>query len=303
VREQGRLVLVLGIALASSPVLAHPGPSEQLHALDERITAAPHDAGLRLRRAELRRRMGHPRDALADLKLAAALAPDDRAVLLQRALVHVAMGRPRAAERDLDRFLAVGPAHAEALAERARLRQADGRLEDARADLDAALALAADLELYRLRGRIDERLGRLDDAAAGYREGLAALGPAVVLRLALVDVERRRGAHEPALVLVDALLREAPGRADWLLLRAEILEDAGMLASATADRLQALEVARAAAERRPTPLHRLSVAHAHLALGQHGLARDALALVLRDAPRLPAALALRERLDALPEDP
>jgi tetratricopeptide (TPR) repeat protein len=296
-------LMLLGGVLVGRPALAHPGVDDQLHALDGRIAAAPDDAALRLRRAELRLRMGHPRDALADLKVAARLAPDDRAVLLQRALVYVALGRPRTAERDLDRFLAAGPAHAEALAQRARLREADGRLDAARADLDAALALGGDLELYLARGRVDERRGHLDEAAAGYREGLATIGPAVVLRLLLVDVERRRGEPAAALTLVDALLHEAPSRADWILLRAEVLDEAGRSAAARAERLRALEVARATVARRPTPLNRLALANAHLALGDYALARDTLARVLHDAPQLPGALTLLDRLNALPESP
>lgn len=301
-RRWGRALLVtMGLAIAS-PASAHPGPRTALHGLDERIAAAPDDVDLRLRRAELRRRMGHPRDALADLRVAVRLAPDERRVELERARIHVALGQPRAAERALDRFLDAGPPHARALAERARLREADGRLEAARADLDAAVATGGTVELYLERGRLDERLGRLDAAAAGYREGLAVLGPAVLLRLALVDVERRRGAHDEALAILDALLAEAPRRADWILQRARILQEAGLPDAAVVERLRALVVADAVVRRRSTPLHRLALAEARLALGQIALAHQQLALVLRDAPQLPAALALQARLAELPED-
>ncbi|MCA9709136.1 MAG: tetratricopeptide repeat protein, partial [Myxococcales bacterium] len=271
--------------------------------LGERIAAAPDDADLRLRRAELRRRQGHPKDALADLRVAARLRPDARVVWLQQALALSELGRAREAERLLDRFLAAGPPTADALAERARLREADERLELARADLDAAIAVRPTPELVLARGRLDERRGRLDDAAAGYREGLRALGPAVVVQLALVDADRRRGAPEAALALLDDLLRTGSPRADWILMRAEILDELGLPAAATVERLRALLEAHAAVRHRPTPLHQLTLAQAHLALDQVHQAREVLDRVLRDAPTLAAARALHARLEALPEIP
>lgn len=291
----GQLVL-LGMVLASaSPAFAHPGPSVELRALAERIDAAPDDVDLRVHRAELLRRMGHPRDALADLRVAERVAPSERSVWLEHAMVLVALDRPHAAEHQLDRVLALGPHH-QAFIERSHLREADGRLELARDDLEHALALDDTLELYLARGHVDERLGHLDAAAAGYREGLAALGPAVVLRLALVDVERRRGAHDDALAVLDGMLAEVPSRADWILLRAEILQDSGLPDAATVERLRALVIADATARRRATPLHRLILAKAYLALGLRARAQEVLALVLEDAPTLPDALLMKARL-------
>ena len=54
---------------------------------------------------------------------------------------------------------------------------------------------------------------------------------------------------------------------------------------------------------RPTPLHQLTLAQAHLALDQVHQAREVLDRVLRDAPTLAAARALHARLEALPEIP
>ncbi len=301
----GRLLvaMVVMLAMGSPHATAHPGPSTALHALDDRIATAPDDVALRLRRSEHLRRMGHPRTALADVRVATRLRPGDRTVWLERALVLAALGRNRAAERELDRVLAAGPALVVPLTERARLRAADGRLDAARADLSLAIGLHATPELVLTRGALDERRERLDDAAAGYIEGLDALGPAVVVQLALVDVQRRRGATVQALSALDTLSAQAPAQADWILLRADILDDLGQPASATVERLRALVVADGAARRRPTPLHRLALVRVHLALGETTVARETLSLVLRDAPTLPAALALSARLPAAPELP
>ncbi len=247
--------------------------------------------------------MGHPRDALADLRVAERLLPDSARVALQRARALASLGRARAAERELDRLIADGPPLAAAFTERARLRHADGRLDLARADLDDAILIQATPERVLERGRLDEQRERLDDAAAGYREGLETLGPAVVVQLALVDVERRRGQPTLALEQLDAVLALDPDRADWILIRAEILHQLGQPASAIVERLRALVEADAAVRRRPTPLHRVVLARVFLSLEDHASARAALDLALADAPQLPATLTLRRQLDALSDAP
>ncbi len=191
---------------------------------------------------------------------------------LQYALCLSALGRRRPAERALSELLAVAPTLMPALVERARLRQADGRLDAARADLDAAIALGATPDLVLERGRLDQRRGRLDDEAAGYEQGLTALGSAVVIELMLVDVERRRDAPERALARLDTLLASDPHRADWILLRAEILDQLGQAPAATVERLRALTEADAALHRRPTTLHRVTLARAFFALGDRDAA-------------------------------
>ncbi len=291
-------MLVAGLTIGPHPAGAHPGPTKELRDLGARIAATPDDVDLRLRRAQLLRRMGHPRDALADLRVASRLDPEAREVRVERGLALAAAGRPRAAEREFDRVLAQGPQWV-ALHERARLRADDGRLDQARADLDEAIALRATPALILARGRLDERRERLDDAARGYTQGLEALGPAVVVQLALVDVNRRRGAFEQALAAIDELLGASAPQADWLLLRADILDGLGQPASATVERLRALVAADTAVRRRPTPAHRLALARTHLSLGQLQVARDVVDTVLRDAPDLPAAQQLSARVQTL----
>jgi len=296
-------MVLMGLLAVADPVAAHPSPNKELRALDERVEATPTDAELRLRRAELRVRMGHPRDALADLRVAARLLPDSPRVTLQRAQALAALGRDQAAERELDGLIATGPPLAAAFTERARLRHADGRLDLARADLDDAILIQPTPELVLERGRLDEQRERLDDAAAGYREGLERLGPAFVVQLALVDVEQRRDRPRKALEQLDAVLALDPDRADWILIRADILQQLGQPASAIVERLRALVEADAAVRRRPTPLHQVVLARVFLSLEDHTSARQVLDLALADAPKLPAALALRTQLDALSEAP
>jgi len=296
------LVGLISACVGVPTAYAHPGLDTQLDAIDGRIEASPDDAQLHLRRAQLLREFGHHRDALAELRVVTRLDPAGREVLLERALVHVALDHPRRAERDLDRYLETGPDDAVALAQRAALRSADQRLGPALRDIDAAIALGGTPNLYLERGRLQEQLGMLDAAARGYRQGLDVLGPAIVLQLALVDVELRRGVPQLALPIVDAMLVSSI-RADWILLRADVLDAMGHFATASVERVWAYVVADDAIRQRATPLNRLVRARVHLALGRVDLARIELDLVLKRAPMLPAALAFRDRLAAASEAP
>ncbi len=277
---------------ASATAAAHPGATTEIRDTSARIHDAPDDVELRLRRADLYRRAEHYRDALADLRVVARLDPDRRELLLQRALVHVAMGKTAAARRDLDAFVDGGEANALAYWTRAKLRRDTDDLEGARADYDAAIALGSTPDAYLERAAVDEARGDLEAAAAGLAEGCEGHAPPVVLMLARVDVERRRGATAIALELVDQLLATAPHRADWTLTRAEILTELGRDDEALADRLRALAFAEAAVVGRGSALHRLTRGRVYLALGETTAARDEFAWVLTHAPHLTEAASL-----------
>jgi tetratricopeptide (TPR) repeat protein len=282
---------VAAVAAASWCALAsaHPGSTQAIAALDERLETDPSNVALRLRRAALSRRAGHLHDALADVRAVLRAHPDHRTALLERALIRLDQGRARKAESDLDAFLASGEPTVLATWKRAELRAAGGRFEEALADYDLAIRLGGTPELYLARGRLAERMGRLDDAASGYAEGLEALDGAHVLRMALIEVELRRGRPVQAIAQIDALIDVYGDRPDWLLLRAKALDASRRGHEATAERLRALSLADADLARRSTPAARLSRARAYLAL-QH--ARAALAdveQVLLDAPRLQQA--------------
>ena len=244
---------------------AHPGLSKEVDALTEKLREAPRDVDLRLKRAAVYRRLEHYDDALADVRAVLRTEPDNADARLERALVRVAQGRTKAALADLDAVLASDEPPSVAWAARARLHAAAKRWEPARHDYDRALEQRAHPDYFLERGRVDEAREAWDDAAAGYREGMERSG-AIVLRIALVEAERKRGDTKAALTEVDALLEQVPNRVDWVLLRADILAESGRSEAATVERLRALALAHAAVARRPTEVSRQALAATYRAL-------------------------------------
>jgi tetratricopeptide (TPR) repeat protein len=164
------------------------------------------------------------------------------------------------------------------------------------ADYAAALAAQPEIDWYVERGLLQESLGLLPDAAQGYRDGLARVGDAVVLELALIRVESARGRYDAARQIVDRQLAQAPVKTDWYLRRADLQEAGGNALQARQDRERALEEANQALERNATGIHLLSRARAQAALGRTDDARRDLQVVLQKSPRFTEA---RELLDEL----
>lgn len=250
---------------APSPGHAHPGLSKEVDALTEKLRDAPRDVDLRLRRAAAYRRLEHYDDALADVRVALRTDPTNADARLERALVRVAQGRDEAALADLDAVLAGDDPPSVAWAARARVHTAAKRYEPARHDYDRALEQRAHPDYFLERGRVDEAREAWDDAASGYRQGVERT-EAIVLRIALVDAERKRGDLPAALTEVDALLERVPTRVDWVLLRADILAESGRAEAASVERLRALALAHAAVARRPTEVSRQALAATYRAL-------------------------------------
>jgi tetratricopeptide (TPR) repeat protein len=274
------------------PAGAHPGTPAELKALGARILEEPRNRELRLERARLERRRGHLAAAIRDLRVVQAQAPGHWQLLLEQGLVSRARGKLKQADAELTRSLAARVS-VEALVARAQVREATDKLELARQDYDRALRLKPSPELYLARGRIDESQGDLDRAAAGYAEGLDKLGGALVVRLALIRVERARKRYQRAIELLNPLFRQAGFDADWLLLRGEIHEQAGQLDRAREDRRQALAKLHAAIAKRPTALRLVARARARLALQDASGAIADLDRALGMAPRLTEARELR----------
>ncbi len=264
------------------------------------ISRDPSNATLYLERAYRERLDGHLDRALADLDRAAAIAPEDLRVAAERGLVLAALGCDVEAEAELTRFLQRGPPTAPVLAEWARIHARAGRDDAALLGFDAAIALRPDPDLYLERGVLLEKLGRLDDAAAGYRQGLARLSGAVALRSALLRVETSRGKWEDALVLVDEEIRRAPVKTRGYLLKAEILQAAALPAEARAAMDLALAEADRVVERSPTGLHLYGRARVRLAMGRVEGARADLEDAIRRSPRFAEARGL---LATLPPSP
>lgn len=294
---------VLLIAVSPSAT-AHPGTSERLRQLHDQVHADPSDPQVRVRYADEAIRAEAWTTARAQARALARLAPRSAQVHRIRAEVLLGQGNTRDAERAFDTYLATKPEGtraANAYAARARIRRARGDLAPARHDFDAAILAAPTPDLVLERGRLDVERDALPDASAGYRQGLKALGETTTVRLALVELEQRRGQYREALAALNPLLARRPGHPDWLLLRAELLDALQQPVAGIVHRIAALYLAHRELERRPTALRRLSVARAEFAAGRTAHGHAQLQQVLQHTPDLPAALALRAR-HPLPQD-
>ena len=289
---------VFSVSLWAIPVAAHEGVSAEIAALDVKIQQNPKDAALLVQRAALLRREGQFVRALADLAQASDVEPNRRDIVLEKGLTLAAKGDAKEAEIALSAYLASGPPLAGALEARGKMREGAKRFVEARADYAAAIVLRSDPELFLARGRMDEALGHWDDAARGYEEGLKALSGAVVLRMALVRVEAKRGKFDRAIALVDEMLATLPLKADWLLLRADLHMQAGRVDAARKDRVVALQELDERMARRPTDLARITRAKALLALGRKKEAAADLEIVLARTPQLEEARTLLTKIQA-----
>jgi len=269
-------LVALAALAAPGAAHAHPGFDERIAAADRRVAEAPGDPAAYLERAELQRRHGDWRAALADLERAAGLAPSSPPppeLDYARGLALLDAGRPREAEAALDRYLERAPESPAALAARGRARAAQGRQREAAGDFAAAVerqpAPLPDYYLERARALAAAGDAYVDEALRALDEGLARLGAVPALALAAVDLELRRGAVEGALRRLDRLDQAGPQPLAWRVRRAEVLEQAGRSAEARESYARALrELEALPARRREAPALRELDARVREALGR-----------------------------------
>jgi tetratricopeptide (TPR) repeat protein len=290
--------VVVCVSLMAAPATAHEGVNAEIVALDVKIQKQPQKTSLYIERAALYRREGMFVPALADLAKAQKIEPTRREIVLERGLTLAAKGDSKEAEATLGAFLASGPPSAKALEARGKIREQSKRFVEARSDYAAATALRPDPDLFLARGRMDEALGFWDEAARGYEEGLRVLSGAVVIRLALVRAEGKRGHYDRAIALIDEILPSLPVKTEWLLLRADQHAGAGRAEHARKDREEALREMDVRIARRPTDLGRMSRAKTLWALDRKKEAIAELEIVVAHAPKLDEARALLDKIRA-----
>jgi len=292
--------LVLCPMVLVETVVAHSDVDPDIAEVTAELADQPENVGLLLRRGRLYRFNGHLIESLNDLEKAWLLDRDNRQVALARCRTLVALGREGEAEAALNRYLQgeSGVSRVVALVERAHLYARTGRTDLALADFSAALALYPTVELYLARGHLQEQVGQLDAAAAGYREGLSHLLHATILRRELIRVKIAQGHYPEALPLIDEELAAASVKTDWYLRRAEVLAAMGQTEAADTARAQALAEADRAFAKRPTALHRVARAKVYQALGQLEAAKQDLRLAVQTAPRFTDAQVLLKKLEA-----
>jgi tetratricopeptide (TPR) repeat protein len=225
-----KLLLWLWLVMGALQVLAHPELDEQIRLLTAQLELQPNNPELYLRRADVRRQHAEFELALSDIATAARLKPGWSKVSLAQAQTLFDASRTDDAQKAVEEFLLAEPHHATALVLRGRCKLKLGKLEQTVADYSAALNEFAQPspDLYVERARLQASMGRFDEAVRGLDEGAARLAGAPTLQLASIEYERQRGNFAAAVERADKLLG-AVRQSDILLLRAQLLEQAGRL--------------------------------------------------------------------------
>lgn len=281
------MLLIAGLGFASTAG-AHAGMDPEIHEITEDLEKEPNRIDLWIKRGQVYRSYGQLANSLQDLEKAWTLDPDNKKVALERCITLSAMGRNTDAEVGLDSLLQqdLGEMKIFALAERASIRGRTGRPELAIEDYTSVLDLYPTAELFLLRGKIQESLGQLEEAAAGYLEGIAKLGDSILLKKRLIEIRIAQGKFDVALELIDEQLNRASVKTPWYIQRAEVLSRMGQGDAAHKTYEQALSETNRILSKRTTSIHLLARAKVLNAMGQRDKAVKDLQEAVKQSPQL-----------------
>ena len=229
-------LLGLFLLLPWRSALAHADLEAQIDAMTAEIRKDLTNAVYFLRRGELHRLHSETDEALADYAEAARLKPDSVMPALFRAQLFSELGRTQDALAEADIVLKREPLLPDALVIRARCRVKLGSVKEAVQDFTAALETmsAPQPDLYLERAQLQGALGRLDDAVKGLDEGTAKIGATPALQLTAIEFERQLARFDAALSRLENIIEKYPVKEPWLMLRGEILVQAGRATGAKA---------------------------------------------------------------------
>ena len=280
-------IALFGAMLVAMPKVcaAHPGLHHDIERVAALLVDHPDCSELYLQRAYYHRLEGDLFAALSDLHHAWQRDPTDSTIALETALTLSGLGEYSRAMEQIDQFFLSGGSSARGFVERARLKIQDGDCDGAILDFNSAIELKPDVEVFVERGEIQERLGRWNDAAVGYREGLLKTEGAHVLNAALIRTEIARAQYDAALAIIEEEIQKAAVPAEWNLQKAEVLKAAGRNTEATEVLRQALNHAHVAIQRKSTAFNLYTRARVYLALGERTEAIGDLQAARLKAPR------------------
>ncbi len=291
---------------------SHPGVAPEIDEITHKIENNPNNVDFLIKRGELYRSNKDHIKSLSDFERAGQLESGNPEIFFQRGLTLAALGRDVDAEVDLGKFLESEnlkgngsnnssgknvSKNAIALAERAQIRAKMGKSELALADFNSATQILPVVGVYQARGDFLESEGKLAEAASGYREGLARLPHAILLKESLIRVEIARNHFNQALALIDEELVRAPIKTEGYLRRAEVLSAMGNAEAAGVAREQALAAVNQTMKKRVTAMHRFSRAKVYVALGRLKEAKDDLRLAIKMAPNFTGTRDLLGKLE------
>ena len=244
-------VLTTGLWIQED-VLAHPAIEQQIQEINRALAAAPADAGLTLRRAELFFQHAQYKDALDDLAAVERISPGTPDLAYRRAKIYREMKRFDEARALLEHYVADQPANASAQRLLSRiyrdLGQFDQAVESGRKAIQSSIRPSPDdfLELAAL-----QRSGAGNAAALQtIEQGISKLGSIVTLQLAALSIEEQTGLFDAALQRIDALKSAGVQEESRLVWRARVLAKSGRDQEARENCLQAKKALLAQAPQR-----------------------------------------------------
>jgi len=262
------------------------------HALDLHETGRAH-----LVRGRVRRRIGDPREALAEADAAEALGAPPAEVAGLRGEALLAIGDLSRALPHLDAAVAGRPDAPSYRVARCRARTWTGDLEGARSDATVLVERwPDDARGHAALAAVEATAGRLEAAEDAISRAIARAPADPELRRVRAQVRRDRGDREGALADVEAHAELAPDDAGAAGRLAELRLETGDVEGAHAAIERAVTLAGAGAARRLRPRLLLLRAEVHAALGDEAKAEADLRHILAAYPDTPAAEAARGRL-------
>ena len=137
----------------------------------------------------------------------------------------------------------------------------------------------------------------LEEAEAGYKEGLSELGDAILLKKGLIRMQIAQKKYEDALAVIKEELARSSVKTPWYLQQAEVLT---LMGQPTATRLvqeKALSEANRILGKRSTAMQLLARAKVYHSMGREEEAKRDLRAAIRKAPRFTEADDLLKKLE------
>lgn len=231
----GFLVLALAMmALIPLRALAHADVLGLIAEVDERIRTNGLSGELLLARADLHRVHQDWPAALRDYEAAEKMRPGMPPVAHGRALVLAISGRLAEARDIFDALVQREPTNVSFLLGRARVLAQLNQPAPAIADYTAALALTKTpaAEDFLERAKLQAVVTGPAVALRGLDEGLARLGWTLTLQRLAVDYAAASGNVDDALMRLETIQARSNRSEQWLVVKAEILVQAGRQAEA-----------------------------------------------------------------------
>lgn len=241
--QKGGIVLAtMLVALLPSKAMAHADVLGMIAVVDEQIRTNGLSGELLLHRADLYRVHQDWSAALKDYEAAEQFRPGLLPVAHGRALVLAASARLAEARGGFDELVHREPTNVSFLLGRARVLAQLSQPVPAIADYTAALALTKNpgAEDFLERAKLQAVVSGPAVALQGLDEGLARLGWTLTLQRLAVDYAAASGKVDDALARLETIQGRSNRGEQWLVLKAEILRQAGRVTEAGAAYVAAL---------------------------------------------------------------